>query len=150
MRNISCILVGRVNIISGVSFPLFLFPVSINPDLAKWCSYINVLSCTHTVDASESYSPEICRHSSVLIMVYCSWVSAFPMAVTSTNALNTLHTGFVLGIFPIFFPGNTLQLIAPIWCRCTMCNSWDGVEWFSWAHSSPQQGHLLSRREDKG
>lgn len=125
------------------------FPVNFNPDLAKWCSYINILSCTYAVDASEDYSPEIFQHSSALIVLYCSGVPAFPVAVTSTKPLNRPHTGSALGFFFLFFfPGNTLLLIVPVWCCCTI--SWDGVEWLLCAHSPPQLGHLVSRREDKG
>ena len=85
---------------------------------------MNILSCTWAVDASETYSSEIFQRSSALIMLYCSGVPAFSEAVTSTKPLNRPHTGIVLVFFPKFVSlGNTLQLIAPIWCCWTMCNS---------------------------
>lgn len=77
------------------------YDLMINPDLAKWFSSINLLSCTYTADASETYSCKICRHSSVLIMDYCPRVSVFFMAALSQKTLNRPHTGF--GIFSLFF-----------------------------------------------
>lgn len=174
---VSCILVGRANIILGMFFTLvrqcfqahdvilglsceldsvnlvgpfqlrMLYDLMINPDLAKWFSSINVLSCTYTVDASESYSHEIFRHSSVFIMDYCPWVSAFLMAALSTKTLNR-HTPHRLWHFsPIFFPQGThcsSLLLFGGGVQCVLV-----AIAFSCVYNHPQFGHLVSRRENK-